>query len=251
MHLTKSEYIHFREIDSTQDEAKRRIDSQEISHGTIISADSQTKAHGRYGRKWISEEGSLSMTICLKVNPADVNRISELSYLTAVVIGDVLNELSPRLNFLYKWVNDIYIGEKKLAGILLEMQKDWLLIGIGMNVQQVENREDAAKAISLAENDVFIDNETLCHKITNAFVPRYENWLTHGFYSIREEWLRHAIALKQTITIRFAKNEIKGIFLGIDEKGRLELMQNGAVKLINAGEMYMISNTKFRIKLDK
>jgi BirA family biotin operon repressor/biotin-[acetyl-CoA-carboxylase] ligase len=236
--FNKWNYIHLSEVDSTQDEAMRRIAAGQMEHGTIISADSQTKARGRQNRKWISEAGSLSMTICLEIRTMDQKRVPELSYLTAVVIGDVLSQLSPRLNFSYKWVNDIYINKKKLAGIILEMQGNWLLIGIGMNVHPVVNKDEAKKSVSLVEHDIIIDNEGLCQEIGNAFIVRYENWLEYGFYSVREEWLRHAIALKQKITVRSNTGEVQGIFLGIDDRGRLELMQNGTVKLISAGDMY-------------
>ena len=136
-------------VDSTNDEAKRRI--SELDNLSVLSALSQTKGRGQGDHLWISETGSnLLFSIILKYSsPADAVQSPLLSVqahdqivisqITALAVVDLLAVHG--IEAKIKWPNDIYVGDKKICGILIEhsVRGKWLIssiIGIGLNINQ-------------------------------------------------------------------------------------------------------------------
>lgn len=136
-------------VDSTNDEAKRRISG--LDNLSVLSALSQTKGRGQGDHLWISETGSnLLFSIILKYSsPADSVQSPLLSVqahdqivisqITALAVVDLLAVHG--IEAKIKWPNDIYVGDKKICGILIEhsVRGKWLtssIIGIGLNINQ-------------------------------------------------------------------------------------------------------------------
>lgn len=121
--------------------------------GDVLIARQQTGGRGRYGRKWVSEEGGLYMSILLKTieNPREVLSLSLLSALA------VLRVVKSRRDgdYAIKWPNDVYVYERKICGILPETRimgtETHAVIGIGVNVNNEIPREESLRnpAISL------------------------------------------------------------------------------------------------------
>lgn len=146
----KSNYdiIWLNSVDSTNDEAKRRI--PELDNLAVLSAVSQTKGHGQRSNTWLSEPGkNLLMSIVLKYAPHGESTSDSLavqaydqqviSQITSLALVDLLaaHEIEAKI----KWPNDIYVGNKKICGILIEntVLGKWMtssIIGIGLNVNQ-------------------------------------------------------------------------------------------------------------------
>jgi BirA family biotin operon repressor/biotin-[acetyl-CoA-carboxylase] ligase len=146
----KSNYdiIWLNSVDSTNDEAKRRI--PELDNLAVLSAVSQTKGRGQRSNTWLSEPGkNLLMSIVLKYAPHGESTSASLavqaydqqviSQITSLALVDLLaaHEIEAKI----KWPNDIYVGNKKICGILIEntVLGKWMtssIIGIGLNVNQ-------------------------------------------------------------------------------------------------------------------
>lgn len=146
----KSNYdiIWLNSVDSTNDEAKRRI--SELDNLAVLSAVSQTKGRGQRSNTWLSEPGkNLLMSIVLKYAPHGESTSDSLavqaydqqviSQITSLALVDLLaaHEIEAKI----KWPNDIYVGNKKICGILIEntVLGKWMtssIIGIGLNVNQ-------------------------------------------------------------------------------------------------------------------
>lgn len=146
----KSNYdiIWLNSVDSTNDEAKRRI--PELDNLAVLSAVSQTKGRGQHSNTWLSEPGkNLLMSIVLKYAPHGESTSDSLavqaydqqviSQITSLALVDLLaaHEIEAKI----KWPNDIYVGNKKICGILIEntVLGKWMtssIIGIGLNVNQ-------------------------------------------------------------------------------------------------------------------
>lgn len=134
------------ETDSTMDEA-RRIKARP---GHVIVAIRQTRPRGRFGRTWHDpEHQGLALTVVL-----DFENPERLSLAAAVGVAQFLiNVWIPDVSI--KWPNDVMVGGKKIAGILLEQFNDCALIGIGMNVSQTSWPASlAGRAVSLRELDM-------------------------------------------------------------------------------------------------
>jgi BirA family transcriptional regulator, biotin operon repressor / biotin---[acetyl-CoA-carboxylase] ligase len=220
----------FDSLPSTMDEA-RTLAEGGAPEGTIVQAGEQTAGRGRFGNAWTSPKGNLYMTIILR--PKKQTRdIAQMSFAVALALADTIVADDVEL----KWPNDVLVGGKKIAGILLEMSSngetpDYLLVGTGINI--ASGPEGAAilgaqKSVD-SVRDEFISN--LDHW--------YERWLESGFADIRSAWLARAHGIDDPITVRFADRSLHGIFEGIDEAGNLLLRQNdGHSRAISSGAVH-------------
>jgi BirA family biotin operon repressor/biotin-[acetyl-CoA-carboxylase] ligase len=126
----------FDEIGSTLDEA-HRLAAQGAPAGTMVLADAQTAGRGRQGRHWRSASGA-GVWVTLVERPADGSALGVLSLRCGLYAAEALDALAgARLGV--KWPNDLYAGDRKLAGILVETRwrgssPDWVAIGFGLNV---------------------------------------------------------------------------------------------------------------------
>lgn len=128
----------FEQITSTNDEARNR----HYSHGDIITAEYQTAGRGQRGNRWSSVEGkNLMFSIVLEPTFLHASRQFLLSEAVALGLVDTLAEFG--IGARIKWTNDIYVGDRKICGVLIEhdLRGAYLartIVGIGLNVNQVE-----------------------------------------------------------------------------------------------------------------
>ncbi|MBT3359494.1 MAG: biotin--[acetyl-CoA-carboxylase] ligase, partial [Rhodospirillales bacterium] len=166
-------------VGSTNDEAKS-LAINGANDGTVVRAASQTAGRGRHGRTWVSELGNLYFS--LLVRPAcPPQQAVQLSFVTAVALAETLSEHLPKtVPVTCKWPNDILVGCKKIAGMLLESAPlgdgalDWLVIGIGLNVggHPSDVMYPATSVHAAGAPDVAAD-ELLAH-----FCRRFAHWRT-------------------------------------------------------------------------
>jgi BirA family transcriptional regulator, biotin operon repressor / biotin---[acetyl-CoA-carboxylase] ligase len=122
-----SPHVHHRVTDSTNERAKRLAAAGAI-HGTLVTADEQTAGRGRQGRQWVAPAGrALLMSLFLTVD--------QHTALVPLAAAVAVCHAFPEANGI-KWPNDVWIDERKVAGVLVEARPDegWAVIGIGLNV---------------------------------------------------------------------------------------------------------------------
>lgn len=124
--------VHLREIDSTNERAKA-LALGGAPHGTLVTASAQTAGRGRLGRSWVAPAGS-SLLASFVVR--DLGAKTELWPLAAGVAACEACEACAPVRCELKWPNDVWIGQRKVAGILVEgrPQEGWAVLGIGINV---------------------------------------------------------------------------------------------------------------------
>lgn len=163
--------INYEELDSTQLEAKRLVEKNSASDGTIIVAKNQINGIGTHGRKWISKKDeSITFTIILMPN-CKIEKLENFTLKIAECVVDVFYELyNIKLNI--KKPNDIVFNGKKIGGILTESKVyknivKYIFIGIGLNTNQInfpEELQDIATSIK-NEFNIDVDNNTIITKI--------------------------------------------------------------------------------------
>lgn len=183
-------------IDSTNDEAKRRL--SEIEHFTVISAKNQILGRGQRGNIWKSNNGeNLLFSVVLKFNsfwsslqiPASSQMA--LSCITALSVVKTLESLNVESKI--KWPNDIYIGDKKVCGILIENSISGTnlsssIIGVGINVNQTEFDDDIPNPISISQ---CIGSVLSTEAILSVFLNIFEDYLIRfTLGEINYKWLR-------------------------------------------------------------
>lgn len=143
-------FFHFGETGSTQEEGKAKA-AAGAPEGALFAAERQTAGRGRWGRRWESPAGGLWYSLLLRpaIGPA---RIQELVLAAA---GDWVEALKERgVDAFVKEPNDVWVGERKLAGVLAEMSSEpdnihWVVLGVGMNVNNDPPKQVVAPSTSL------------------------------------------------------------------------------------------------------
>lgn len=128
-----------------------------LPHGTILATREQTAGRGQRGNSWESEPGkNLTFSILLRMPGFPAARQFEISEAVALGVADALRPLLPGHDIKVKWPNDIYVGDRKICGILIEHSLDGPSIicsiaGIGINVNQRQFFSDAPNPVSVAQ----------------------------------------------------------------------------------------------------
>lgn len=221
--------IYYEEsVESTQKIA-HRLAYDNVPEGTVIIAEEQLSGRGRMDRKWHSPKYTgIWMSLILRPN-IPLPKAPQLTLLAAVAIVQAIEELTD-LSPEIKWPNDILINGKKVTGILTELQAEAdrinsIIIGIGMNVNQVEEDfpvELKKIATSLRiEQDKELSRAAMVREIFNNMEKLYQLYLAEGFLPIKLLWESYAISVGKEITARTLMQTIVGKALGITDEGVL------------------------------
>lgn len=152
--MTKPEIKYLDSCASTSTELLR--EGADTPHGTVLAAVEQTAGRGQRGNSWEAEPGK-NLTFSMLLRPANIpaHRQFEMSMIVSLAITDVLAENLPKTDVRIKWPNDIYAGDRKICGILIENSVvgdtvDRAVVGVGINVNQTEFLSDAPNPVSMA-----------------------------------------------------------------------------------------------------
>jgi BirA family biotin operon repressor/biotin-[acetyl-CoA-carboxylase] ligase len=235
--------IHHPSIDSTNEEAKRLVRSENVLDKTIIRSDIQTAGNGKKRSKWVSEKGNLYLSFITKTN-ASLVESAKYTFISSLAIGETIRSfVSCNIPINYKWPNDVLLNEKKVSGILLETIRDinnnnWLIIGMGVNINNTPTDIDidCVSISSFCNGGADID-KFMVNLIEN-FTNKENIWKNKGFSYIRASWLDNAYKLGQVIKVNLPKEIIEGTFKGISNNGELEIVLNNEILSISSGEVF-------------
>ena len=237
---------HLPEVDSTNEEA-RRMASDLTQTPTWIIADTQTAGRGRRGRAWASPTGNLMTTLYLPTRMAAVEA-GQVAFVAGLALESTVRHfIGDAAKVSLKWPNDVLIDGKKASGILLEsvMQNGevtWLAVGLGLNLMHHPD-DTPYPATNIREYAAAPDNLTALSVLAAAFDTVYRQWQMGGFTTLLMAWRAVAHGMGGPMVARLEKEEIKGIFHDIDEKGALLLRdESGAVHVIDAGDVFFPGN---------
>ena len=229
-------------VGSTNDLAKE-LAGAGAPQGTLLWAREQTSGRGRHGRHWSSPKGNLYASLVLRPGvPAD--RAAQLSFVAAVAMAQTLATLMPAdAPIRHKWPNDILVGGRKIAGILLESAAgdgdaiDWLVVGMGVNVDSHPEGGDYG-ATSLRAQGVESTPEVVLAKLCDGMLTWRLRWLQEGFAPVRAAWHGRAAGMEGPLRVEVGGETLEGTYLGIDDAGALVLDLPGrGRRLVTAGEV--------------
>ncbi len=224
----------FDTLDSTNTYLKKLAEEGE-KEGIVIIADSQTSGRGRRGKSFYSPEGTgLYMSILLRPDKS-IADITLITTAAAVALSLAIEEVYHK-EVLIKWVNDIYLGEKKLAGILTEGSfshntPDYIVLGIGVNLT-TEKFPDEIKDIAVS---LGLDRkDELLQEILAQFNKLYENISSP---EIHKEYVKRSFLTGREVEI-LNKNGLSGTVVGIDKNFRLEVeLENKEHIFLSSGDV--------------
>ena len=228
-------------IDSTNQYLQDRI--TQLRSGDACVAEYQQAGRGRRGRQWFSPFGSnlyLSMYWKLDQGPAAA---MGLSLVIGIVTAEVMQQLGAK-DVRVKWPNDLYLKDRKLAGILVELtgktgDAAHLVIGAGINLRM---REPAANVINqgwinLQEAGIEIDRNELTVTLLRELRAALRKFELEGLSSFISRWRHLDNFIDRPVKLLIGDKEIHGIERGIDPQGALLLELDGEVKTFIGGEI--------------
>lgn len=232
-------------IDSTNQYLLDRI--HDLHSGDACVAEYQTAGRGRRGRKWFSPFGAnlyLSMYWRLEQGPAAA---IGLSLVIGIVMAEVLQSLGAD-QVRVKWPNDLYLNDRKLAGILVELtgktgDAAQIVIGAGINLvmRNVENDVINQGWINLQEAGISIDRNTLAVRLIKELRDSLRLFEQEGLTPYLTRWKRLDNFIDRPVKLIIGDKEIFGVSRGIDSQGALLLEQDGVIKPWVGGEISLRS----------
>jgi len=213
-------------VDSTNNEAEKHIAT--APEGTVWSAHSQTKGRGQRANKWESEAGkNLTFSILLRPVFLKVENQFLLSKVIALGITDFLNKKGLQSNI--KWPNDIYVGDKKIAGILIEnhLSGEYLsstIAGIGLNVNQAIFVSDAPNPTSFfIETKQILELKSSLKQLLRAIEKRYALLKKGKTVAIENDYLALLYRFNEWHDFLQQDKKIRARIVGIRTTGELVL----------------------------
>lgn len=195
----------------------------------IISADNQWAGRGKDYRTWFSDDKSLSFSIIIDGKSLKKKSLVTILVSTLVRRG-IISYLAVPVNL--KWPNDIIFKGRKLGGILGENFNEFVIVGVGINVNTIKFPPYLTEAISLREIvGQEIDKIGLLISIIDEFSVNY-NLLLEGDDLLIREWKNACIMLGERVKFRSYNNILEGIISDISDDGALIIVTDGQKRKI-------------------
>ena len=211
-----SRVVYLDKVDSTNEFLKRIS----VEHGLCIVANYQTKGRGRRGKSWISLKGKGLYLSVLFRKPSSLDSIKLLSLAMGTAVVRVLRSFKEA--FYLKWPNDVCIKGKKICGILPEVLKDRVIVGIGVNMYHSESDFSLIDqpTTSLSAEGISIDRDEFLGMILTS-VDTYFDRLISGKFNVDEYESLCPLKGKRVVIAKDKGKSFEGICLGVDMDGCL------------------------------
>ena len=233
---------HFRRTDSTNERAKE-LATARAPGGLVVTADEQTAGRGRRGSEWFAPPGSCLLCSALQ-RPFAPNGVILLPLAVPVAVCEAAEAVAP-VRCQVKWPNDVWVEERKVAGVLVEARPEegWAVIGVGLNVAipqdefPPELRETAASLLPTeAEGGVPPGGAPGVRRALGALNEMLGHWIGAGDDEVLAAFrARDALSGRQ---ISWDGGE--GVAQEIDERGHLVVEKaEGERVSLGAGEVHL------------
>ena len=223
--------VHFAETDSTNTRAVELLATdQSLATPCLVYAEDQCAGRGRGASRWWSAKGSLTFSLIVDFRATGFSAEQKplLPLLTGMATAQTGELVVPVGNYSLKWPNDVYLADRKLAGVLTEVpsqSEDQAVVGVGMNVNnQFADAPDDLKAtcISLADRSGMQHDRV---DVLRLFLRRFEALLKSfaSGESFLNDWPRYCLLTGKEVTLQVGNNQVTGICHGVDAAGALLL----------------------------
>ncbi len=240
---------HHTDLDSTNLEARRLIESGQISNRTVLYADIQTAGQGSRGRTWLStQKGNLLASFVIPV-PENWKKPHLALYPISLAVKKFIESLLSPESFQteLKWPNDILLERQKVCGCLHELAscsgQQFFIAGIGINIAWHPTQTSSSfPATSLHQyNNTEWPMEDLITDLGHSIETEVKHWEDLGFRLYMKQVMPHFYHLGEPITIhpdRRKEKAVTGIFQGIDLDGALVLKTLAGTEKITTAEIF-------------
>lgn len=230
-------------LDSTNAEALRLLSSSPALPFYVL-AERQTSGRGRRGRSWVSPFGeNIYYSLVLRID-GGMRQLEGMSLAVGLALLQVVRDCGVSSAGL-KWPNDVLVGERKLAGILLELSGDpadvcHVVIGIGLNVNMLAAEVGAigqpwtSMRMELGRQ---LDRNDLVCALNRQLSHYLDIQLRHGFAALQDEWQRSHLWQLRPVALTAGGEPVEGVVLGVDQSGAVRMQVEGIERVFSGGEL--------------
>jgi BirA family biotin operon repressor/biotin-[acetyl-CoA-carboxylase] ligase len=250
LHLPNTLFVgkvfhHLQQVDSTNLYAAELLSSGKPPEGTVVSASYQTAGRGQFGRSWQSEAGK---NVCMSVifYPAFLNPAGAflLNQAIALAVCHTIAAFAKQLPMRIKWPNVIYLGHRKVAGILIQnaiggQSLRHSICGIGINVNQVVFPAELPNPISLSQVEQReLELAEVIRQLCKHLESRYLCLKQGEFEAVRDDYQAALYCLGEEAQFTKTGSDGRGFLgriAGVDNAGRLEVETSQGTVVIHSG----------------
>jgi BirA family biotin operon repressor/biotin-[acetyl-CoA-carboxylase] ligase len=211
--------------------------------GLVVAAEHQTAGRGRLDRSWVTPPRA-ALTVSLLVVPdgVAVGRWPWLPLLTGLAVVDAVRRVAG-VDASLKWPNDVLVGERKVAGVLVELVDrpagPAAVVGVGLNVSATAEELPVETATSLALAGAgSLDRTALLDGVLRAFADRFGPWCEAGGGGLRPAYLAACSTLGRDVRVELPSGDaLHGRAVDVDEEGRLRVDDGTRVHVLGAGDV--------------
>lgn len=225
---------HFDSLDSTNSELLRKLKTDSLPEGFLLTASYQTSGRGYAGSAWDAEHGlNMLASILLKPTFLPVRKQFYLNQALSLAVHDAMQPWLKRTDFKIKWPNDLVCSGKKISGMLIETQVQGDVIqnavcGIGFNMNQIFFDPTVnATSVSL-ETGKTVDIENVLAKLCEHIEARYLQLRNNKIETLQVDYMKRLYRLEEFHDYRIMGKEMQGKIVGLNPEGKLVLdTENG------------------------
>lgn len=235
--------VYYEKTDSTNNIAKKLAD-QGAEEGTIVVAEEQTSGRGRLDRSFLCPFAQgVYVSIILRPDFPPME-VSKMTLLAAVALTKVLRRLG-MIHCAIKWPNDILVHDKKLVGILTELNAsvekiNYLVMGVGINTGLTKKAlpRDLKKTVtSFAMENVPVRRVELLQQFLAELETYYDLAREQGFAPILDEWKVLSCTIGRDVEVVSGDTSFTGKAVDLDENGNLLVATDKGVEKVLAGDV--------------
>ncbi len=234
--------VVFKETNSTNDLLSREAQGN-APEGLVIVAERQTQGRGRQGRVWKSSDGlGLSFSVLLRPDWPLV-QAARLTIIASLAVAEALEEIIGS-KVQIKWPNDLFVGGRKLGGILTEVQGEvesmrFAVVGIGINVRHSKKDFPLELQTTATSLDMVSNQEHRRVDVLVMILQKLTHYYHEEFPAVRAAWSDRCLSLGKLVQVQTARGVKQGQALGLDEEGALMLrVESGRVERITSGDLF-------------
>ncbi len=207
--------------------------------GTVVRAVTQSAGRGRRGNSFSSGEGGLYFSVkLLRSMPED--EMWAVTFMAANAVCDAIAEQGGEP--LIKWVNDVYLGGRKVCGILCEVRNDHLILGMGVNVKKTHFPPEVAEvATTLEDEGIRVSAEELFVGIIGHFDRAFDRW---NLTDTLEKYRSRSMLTGKDVTYTENGEKKYARVTGIAHNGNLLCEKDGESFALSSGEVHTVRTHK-------
>ena len=227
MSLTSQNLIILEKVDSTNNYAMAMVQNGEANSGDCIFAIEQNSGKGRHGNTWKSQKGeNILISVIVQMQWLQVMQQFRLSVCASLACYDLFSKYTKE-NIKIKWPNDIFLNDSKAGGILIENVIkgnlwQWSVIGIGLNINQQNFKENKLKATSLGQITAkHYDVIQLAHELHNNVLTRLDALRTDNFSKMLDEYNKNLFGRNKKVRLKKENIVFETVIKKVSDTGEL------------------------------